>query len=214
MRIPIKGTVVPNDYKDFYSFWGIETTCPGDIEFALSEAKSDDEVVFEINSGGGEIFSGAEIYSKIRGYAGNKRIEIVGLAGSAASVIACAARSSITPTGMMMIHNVQSGCEGDWQAFAHESEVLRECSRAIAAAYREKTGMTEEELLSLMDKEEWMTAERATALGLVDEILPAANGLYNSVATILTPEQIKEARSALSGKAVEQEKLNLLKLRR
>lgn len=214
MRIPIKGTIIPNDHKDFYSFWGIDATCPMDVETALSGIEKNDEVVFEINSGGGEIFAGSEIYTKIRGHSGRKRIEIVGMAGSAASVIACAAKSAITPTGMMMIHNVSSYCGGDWRAFTHESEVLRECGRAIAAAYREKTNMTEQELLSLMDNEEWMSAEKAKLLGFVDEILPAESGLYNSFATILTPDQIKEARTALAGKAVEREKLNLLKLRR
>lgn len=211
MRIPIKGTIIPNEYKDFYNWFGIDSTCPRDVETALENAGKED-VIFEINSGGGEIFSGSEIYSKIRSHPGEKEIQIVGFAGSAASVIACAAKSKIAPTAMMMIHNVQGSYNGDWQGFAHETKSLRECSKAIAAAYTEKTKMAEAEVMQMMDEETWITAQKAVEYGFADEILPAESGLYNALCTILTPQQIQEARNAMAGKAVEEEKLNLLKL--
>lgn len=212
IRIPIKGTIIPNDYKDIYSWFGIESTCPQDVVKALESAEKDEEIVIEINSGGGAIFAGTEIYSKIRGYPGNKKIEIVGFAGSAASYIACAARCSMAPTAMIMIHNVSSSASGDWQVFNHEAEMLRECSRAICQAYVEKTGMDESELLDLMDNETWITAPRALELGFIDEIMPAESGLYNAVCRILSEEEVNKARSALTGKALEAERINLLNL--
>lgn len=210
-RIGIKGTIIPNDYKDIYDFFGIENTCPADIVKGISEAEGD-EITFEINSGGGAIFAGSEIYNAIRSHPGNKKIEIVGFAGSAASVIACAARSSIAPTGMLMIHNVSGSLgRGDHMAFEHEAQALKECDKAIAAAYVQKTGMAQEEILTLMDQETWINAERAVEMGFVDEITQAP-GFYNGFCEILSSEQIAKAREVLSGKAVEEEKLNLLKL--
>lgn len=210
MRVPIKGTIIPNEYKDIYNFFGIESTCPKDVDDAINEA-GNEELIFEINSGGGAIFSGSEIYSRIRTHPGSKKIEVVGFAGSAASVIACAARSFIAPTGMVMIHNVRSRSDGDYRDMDHESQVLQKCNKAIARAYMEKTGIGMEELLKLMDDETWMSAEEAVNKGFVDEVLPA-EGIYNGFCTILSKDQIEEGRKALQGKAAEQERLNLIKM--
>lgn len=209
-RIGIKGTIIPNDYKEFYDWFGIEATCPNDIKTGIAEADGDD-IVFEVNSGGGSIFAGSEIYHSILTMTESKKIEIVGFAGSAASVIACAAESCIAPTGMLMIHNVSGGARGDHQAFEHEAAVLRECDQAIAAAYVAKTGMERDTLLQMMNEETWINAERAVELGFVDEIAQAP-GLYNGFCEILTTEQINRARNALGGKAVEAERLKLLRL--
>ena len=198
-RIGIKGTIIPNDYKEFYDWFGIESTCPNDVKTGITEADGDD-IVFEVNSGGGSIFAGSEIYHAI-----------LTMTGSAASVIACAAESCIAPTGMLMIHNVSSGVRGDHQAFEHEAAVLRECDQAIAAAYVAKTGMERDALLQMMNEETWINAERAVELGFVDEIAQAP-GLYNGFCEILTTEQINRARNALGGRAVEAERLKILRL--
>lgn len=210
MRIPIKGTIIPNDYKDIYDWFGVEATCPKDVEDAMSEAGNED-LVFEINSGGGSIFAGSEIYSRIRTHSGKKSIEIVGFAGSAASVIACAADSSIAPTGMFMIHNVKSMRSGDYRDMEHEAHILQECNTSIANAYTQKTGMSIEELLEMMDAETWLSADKAVEKGFVNRIIPA-EGLYNGFCTILSKTQIDEGRKILQGKAIEQEKLNLKKV--
>jgi ATP-dependent protease ClpP protease subunit len=205
--IKISGTIIPNDYKDVYDWFGIESTSPADVEAALDGV--DEDVVFEINSGGGAIFAGSEIYSRIVKHEGEKRIDITGIAGSAASVIACAARSRIAPTGMVMIHNVSSIVAGDWQDMAHESDVLKECNRAIATTYEKKTGKSEEELLSLMNAETWMSAKEAVANGFVDEIMDGQ--LMNSYCRVLTNAEIEQARLEMK-RAAEQEKVNILKL--
>lgn len=209
-RVGIKGTIIPNDYRNVYGYFGVEATAPADVSEAIAEADGD-EIVFEINSGGGSIFAGSEIYNAIRSYQGEKRIEIVGLAGSAASMIACAAESAITPTGMLMIHNVSGSGYGDHQVFEREAAALQECDRAIASAYVEKTGMDRQELLDMMNAETWISAERAVEMGFVDGIIPAS-GLYNGFCEILSDEQVKEARTAMAGKAAEAEMLNILKL--
>ena len=167
--INVKGTVVSDDDAWIYNWFGIEAVSPNAISAALAEANGDD-VVIRINSNGGDIFAGSEIYDLISSYEGNVLIRIVGMAASAASVIAMAAESEIAPTGLMMIHNVQSGAHGDYREMEHSAEVLREANRSIMAAYREKTGMSEDELLSLMDNETFMSADTAIEFGFVDKM--------------------------------------------
>jgi ATP-dependent protease ClpP protease subunit len=167
--INVKGTVVSDDDAWVYNWFGIEAVSPSTISAALAEANGDD-VVIRINSNGGDIFAGSEIYDLISSYEGNVLIRIVGMAASAASVIAMAAESEIAPTGLMMIHNVQSGAHGDYREMEHSAEVLREANRSIMSAYREKTGMSEDELLSLMDNETFMSADTAIEFGFVDKM--------------------------------------------
>ena len=64
-------------------------TSPGMVGKVLEEANGED-IEVEINSGGGSVFAGSEIYTAIKSYKGKKTAKIVGLAASAASVIAMA----------------------------------------------------------------------------------------------------------------------------
>lgn len=69
-----------------------------------------------------------------------------------------------------MIHNVSSYAAGDYNDMAHESDVLLKASKAVATAYRLKTGMSEDELIGLMDKETWLTADEAVEKGFIDKV--------------------------------------------
>ena len=74
-----------------------------------------------------------------------------------------------------MIHNVSSYAAGDYNDMAHESEVLLKASKAVATAYRLKTGMTEDELIGLMDDETWLTADEAVEKGFIDKVAEYSN---------------------------------------
>ena len=102
--------------------------------------------------------------------------------------VACACTSEIVPTGMLMIHNVSSYAAGDYNDMAHESGVLLKASKAVATAYRLKTGMSEDELIGLMDKETWLTADEAVEKGFIDKVAEYAE----------KPKEVKLAAS-LSG---------------
>ena len=183
-KINVKGDIVSSGDKWIYDWLGIEAVSPKDIGKALNEANGED-IEVEINSGGGDIFAGSEIYTSLRNYKGNILINIVGLAASAASVIAMAGKSRITPTGLFMMHNVLGRARGDYNVMDKTSNVLKIANQSIANAYKEKTGLSDKELLNLMDKETWMSAEDAVKNKFVDEVLfdnqsQSIKGLYNS----------------------------------
>lgn len=174
MQIDVKGCIIPNDEAWIYDFFGVDYCCPKQVNEAIASAGGEPLEIF-INSGGGDIFAGSEIYSAIRAYGGAVNIHVTGIAASAASVIACAGHSDISPTAMVMVHNVSSRANGDYHDMDKQSEVLKKANETIAAAYIEKTGMKQSEALELMDKETWLTATDAVEVGLIDGIAESRN---------------------------------------
>lgn len=183
--IEIKGPIITNDDKWIYNWFGVASCCPADIRSQLDEVADDESIQVVINSSGGDIFAASEIYDML---AESKTTIKVIFAASAASYIACACTSEIVPTGMLMIHNVSSYAAGDYNDMAHESGVLLKASKAVATAYRLKTGMSEDELIGLMDKETWFTADEAVKKGFIDKVTEYAE----------KPKEVKLAAS-LSG---------------
>lgn len=215
-KVNVKGPIVRNNEKRIYNWLRMDATCPDDVQKVLTDAGGE-PVVVEINSGGGDIFAGSEIYTALRAYNGDVEIHIVGLAASAASVIAQAGRSKISPTALFMIHNVSSSAYGDYRDMAHQAEVLETANRSIAAAYREKTGKTEAELQAIMDNETWMDAKKAVEYGFVDEILFAETPVFTNGIGMLSAETIEKMNKTMGNPQLDADflkakaKLNLLK---
>lgn len=219
MRIDVKGTIIPSEDAWIYEWFGIESTTPKAIQESIMKANGEQLDVY-INSGGGDVFAGSEIYSELRNYNGQVKIHVVGIAASAASVIACAGESDISPTAMLMVHNVSSRANGDYHDMDKSSEVLQQANKAIAGAYVAKTGMSESEALALMDKETWLSANEAVEKGLIDKIAESKNlKLVASVANVLPQEVIEKMRNEMkrphedTGFLLAKTKLKLLNLK-
>ena len=184
-KLNIKGTIVSDEDKWIYDWLGISATSPKDVTTFI-EGLSGEDLEIDINSPGGDVFAGDEMYTAIRRYTGNVIINCVGLAGSIASLLLTASKSRISPPAMVMIHNASGSARGDYHTMDKTSEILQKVNEAICNAYIEKTGMTKENLLALMDKELWMTAEEAIKYGFVDEIMENQNQNHNKVTSALS----------------------------
>ena len=151
--IDVRGDIIPNDTKWIYDWLEWDSTCPNDIKNALETKEAGETLTVLINSGGGSVMAGQEIYSLLYGR-NDVEIQIQSMAGSAAGVIAMSNRSKISPVAMIMVHNVSmSGASGDYHAMEKNAEVLRQMNAALAAAFMAKTGKTQEEILEIMDRE-------------------------------------------------------------
>jgi ATP-dependent Clp endopeptidase proteolytic subunit ClpP len=162
--------IIPNDYKWYYDYFDEDCTCPRDVNNVLAEANGAAVEVY-INSPGGIIEAGSEIYTMLREYQGDIKIKIVGQACSAASIIAMAGHCEMSPTALMMVHCVSTYAGGNHSDMEHMAEVLRTADDALANAYVAKTGMSKAEVLAMMEKETWLTAEQAKEKGLIDGIM-------------------------------------------
>ena len=217
--------MIPNDYKWFYDWFEEDSTCPRDVQKVLDAVAEGDEIEVYINSPGGVIDVGSEIYTLLRGQ-NNVKIYITGEACSAASIVAMAGYCEMSPTALMMVHCVSSGVRGNHSAMEHMAEVLRTADRALCTAYVAKTGMSETEALELMEHETWLTAEQAKELGLIDaimfeesEIMPLVAGPLFALPGKEQMEKVKkmmeEADESKNESSVflMQKQLDLLKLR-
>lgn len=201
--IDFKGEVVDSGSEWIYDWYGIQAVTPKNIQKALNNANGDD-VTLRINSGGGSVFAGCEIYNMLKNYNGNVTCEIHGICASIASVVAMAGTVKMSPVAQLMIHNVSCRASGDYRDMEHTAEVLKNANTTIANAYKLKTGLEDKDIKTMMDHETWFTAEQAKEKGLIDEIMYSENKVDANMVNLLKNSATKMCNSvSLSNDLVE-----------
>ena len=195
MQIDIKGDVVDSKTGQMFKWFGMPNTNPQAIQEQLEQAGGKD-VQLNISSPGGDVTAAAEIYTMLQQYSGKVTGTIQGIAASAASVISEACdHLIISPTATMMIHRASMWGEGNTNDFGHNAETLSKIDQTICNAYQAKTGKSRDEILDLMDKETWMTAQDAVDQGFADEILTIndkAPQMANSIGSMPVKDKVDE----------------------
>lgn len=171
-KIFIKGAIISNDDQWIYDWLEWDATSPRNVQNQLAETNGIEDITVEINSGGGSVFDASEIYTSLKEYKGKVTSKIVGIAASAASVIAMASDELLmAPTSQMMIHNASTYASGDYRDMNHIADVLKNVNQTVANAYKLKTGKSDAELLDLMNAETWFTPQQALENGFIDKIM-------------------------------------------
>ena len=199
----IKGEIAVDDDAEFLDWWGINYTCPSQIKGVVDTLDDGEELKVKISSQGGSVSGASEIYSTLREASANGHkvtCDIQGDAYSAASMIAMAGDIvRISPVARIMIHCASTRAAGNASDMEKMAEILRTTDKSIVQAYVLKTGMSEEELLKLMQKETWFYANECVELHFADEIIKddaieITNSVYES---LLTPEMRERARKEI-----------------
>lgn len=153
-----------------YSWWGDDVT-PKQFKEDLDALGEVTTINVYINSGGGDVFAGQAIHSMLKRHSAQVNVYIDGLAASIASVIAMAGDMIYMPrNAMMMVHNPWTIAIGNAEEFRKLADDMDKIRESIIIAYKDKSGMEDDEIKKLMDEETWMTAEEAVEYGLADEI--------------------------------------------
>ncbi len=170
-RIQMRGPLIPNNSQEAYDYFGMEAVSAKSITEALPEDGSD--VIIEVNSNGGVVTVGSDIYTALKNYSGHVTAEVTGMAASACSVaIMGADKVVISPTAQIMIHKASlRDVSGNSDDFETAFNMLKASDQAIVNAYKTKTGLNEDELLELMKNETYMSADEAIEKGFADEIM-------------------------------------------
>ena len=211
MNISVKGPIIDSDDQWIYDWFEVEATSPKKVIDLINQAKNNEDLEIEINSGGGSVFAGSEIYTALKSYSGKVTTKVVGLAASAASVIAMAGdKILISPTGQIMIHNASGGFGGDYRDMEKGAEILKNVNATISNAYRIKTGLSSDELLDMMNKETWLTPQQALEKKFVDEIMFTNDiKLVASINNGMLPQEvINKMKMELKNKEIHKEPEN------
>ena len=137
---------------------------------ALNEHNGAD-VTLMLDSPGGVVSDGLSIYNALMQYSGKVTVHIDTMAASIASVIACAAdHVVINSNAQFMIHKAWTVAMGNSTDFRGLIEQLDSLDGMIADVYVERTGASREELMDMMEKETYLSAEDAVAIGFADEV--------------------------------------------
>lgn len=198
--IQMKGEVIPDDYADVYDWLNYQYFSPQSISDALTEANGED-ITLEINSPGGYIDAGSEIYTELMEYPGTINAKIVGYACSAASWIALAADHVVmSPTAQMMIHRASGGAIGNSSDMKSEYNALDQMDKSFVDLYAKRTGKSPEEIYQMMVDTTWMNAKTAVENGFADEVMfenkePALVNADGSLS--VKPEMINKIKNLL-----------------
>lgn len=212
VTIQMNGEVIPSDYADVYDYLGYENINPKTVKQALSDADGSD-VELEINSPGGYVDAGSEIYTALKEYQGQVTAKITGQACSAASWIALAAdRVEMSPTAQMMIHRASTISIGNSDDLASDLNALNSLDKSFVDLYSQRTGLDAQEVYRLMCNTTWMNAKEAVDKGFADEIMfqnDKKTALVNADGSLsVKPDTINKIKNLLHGKSTE----NVVKL--
>jgi len=132
------------------------------------------DVTVNINSPGGDMFEGLAIYNLLREYKGKVTVKVLGIAASAASIIAMAGDDiQIGRGAFLMIHNCWVYGVGNRHDFTELANSLEPFDVAMADIYAARSGLDISAVQQLMDAESYIGGSDAIEKGLADSLLSA-----------------------------------------
>ena len=131
-----------------------------------------DSVRVEINSPGGDVFAGLAIYNGLRNSGKKVNVRVLGLAASAASLVAMAGDTIEMPeNSFMMVHNPWGFAMGGASDMRDTADMLDKLGTSLASTYAKRTGKSAEEITALLDAETWMSAAEAVDAGFATAVI-------------------------------------------
>ncbi len=175
MKIELYGDVVSDEYDWLYSLFEIPHCCPKNVRDAMTDLPADEDLILEVNSPGGDVWAGFEIYGLLQKLQGRTEAHIIALAASAATTITSACTKVLaSPVAQFMIHQPAAlagyvNNEGARQL----QNFLDSVKASIINGYVVKSSgkASRKTFEKLVDNETFMPIQDAIDLGLVDGYL-------------------------------------------
>ncbi|HEX2594797.1 MAG TPA: head maturation protease, ClpP-related [Rhizomicrobium sp.] len=195
VRAVAKGDNVITMYEDIGEDWwtGGGVTAKGVT--AQLRAIGDRPVEVQINSSGGDMFEGIAIYNALREHPQQVTVKVMGMAASAASIIAMAGDTvEIGAASFVMIHNCWVMAAGNRHDMAEIAAWLAPFDAAMADVYAARTGQDAKAVAGWMDAETFMSGNQAIERGFADSLL-AADQIRTDEAAKASDRAINEIRA-------------------
>lgn len=156
--------------EDFWSGGGVTAKKVA----AQLRAIGDRPVTVQINSPGGDMFEGIAIYNVLREHPQPITVQVMGMAASAASIIAMAGDTiEIGAASFLMIHNCWVLAMGNRNDMREVADYLEPFDAAMVSLYAQRSGGDEAQIANWMDRETYMSGAQAIERGFADALLPA-----------------------------------------
>ncbi len=137
------------------------------VRYFLDGVTSD--IIIRLNSPGGNIFEGIEIYNYLKAHESHITVEVTGIAASAASVIALGADKVIMNVGtQFMIHRASTVAWGNDADLEKVVAALKITNGSMIDIYANKTGQSNEKIIEWMENETFFSAEETIQYGFAD----------------------------------------------
>lgn len=157
------------------------------------------DVTVNINSPGGDFFEGIAIYNLLREHPHKVTVKVMGLAASAASVIAMAGDEiQISEIGFIMVHNAWAVAIGNRHDLREAADTLEPFDDAMAGLYATRAGADKTEAAGWMDKETWFNGRQAVEAGLADGLLPSSEVEEEASADVKSLAAVRRVEAALA----------------
>ncbi|MDB5415095.1 MAG: peptidase [Rubritepida sp.] len=161
----------------------------------------DRAVAVSINSPGGDVFEGIAIYNLLREHKAAVNVRVMGLAASAASLIAMAGDEILMGEGaMLMVHNAWGVALGNRHDLRAAADVLEPIDDAMAGIYAARSGQDRKKVGKMLDDETWMSSAQAVEKGFADGVLAGGSPAQAS-AKLDAPMQARHQLDIVLAKA-------------
>lgn len=154
----------------------------GDVGYDVTVAEVDDAIAaakgtplnVNIHSYGGDAMAGLAIYQMLKSHDAPVTTNVLGVAASAASLIAMAGNKRVIPeNAALMVHNAWAMTVGDADAHRQSAQMLDGVTEAYVRTYSAATGMSADQVRPYMQEERWLYGSDAKALGFATDTSPA-----------------------------------------
>lgn len=158
----------------------------------------------KINSPGGSLFDALAIFNGLRAHGGEVTVTVMGVAASAASIIAMAGDKVVMPENTyMMVHKPIAALYGNADDMREIADTLDKLGESLVATYAARTGKSADEIRSILDDgDTWLSAAEAVEMGFADEVA-AAFEVKASFDVEHLPENVPDEVRAIFAKAPE-----------
>jgi ATP-dependent Clp protease protease subunit len=137
-------------------------------------AIGDRPVEVQVNSPGGDMFEGIAIYNVLREHPQEVTVKVMGVAASAASILAMAGdRIEIGAASFLMIHNCWVAAIGNRHDLRETADFLEPFDGAMVDVYAARSKGDATQIAKWLDAETWMSGSTAIERGFAEGLLSA-----------------------------------------
>ena len=138
------------------------------------------EIALYINSPGGVVTSGLAIYDTMQFIKPPVSTLCTGQAASMGSLLLTAGAKGMRyalPNARIMVHQPSGGYQGQVTDILIHAREVEDLKKRLNQIYVEHTGNTYEEIENALERDNFMTSERAKEFGLIDQVITSRTAI-------------------------------------